>query len=191
MSNAFDSTNYVEGIPDELTAGDYWRWKRTDLTDYGSGYTLTYELTLDTGGTPLTLTASLSGSEYLIEVGSATTASYTAGDYSYVALITRDSDSERIRIGYGTLTVKPDPSVSTADTRSHAKIALDAIEAVLENRASLDQESYSIGGRSLSRTSISDLREMRDYYKKEVRNEIRREKSKKGMPTGDMIKVRM
>lgn len=191
MTNLFDSTNYPETEPELLFAGNLWAWKRTDLKDYGSGYTLTYELTLESGSTPVTLTATLTNGEYIIEVSAATTAAYAVGGYQWVALITRDSDSERVRIGYGTLEVKPDPSTSTADTRSHAKIALDAIEAVLETRATQDQMSYTINGRSLERTPIKHLRELRDYYKAEVAKEEKAEAVRQGKNSGNQIKVRM
>jgi hypothetical protein len=192
MSNSFDSTYYPTSIPSEFVAGDRWAWKRTDLSaDYGSGYTLSYELTLSTGAAPITLTATLSGDEYLMEIAAATTAAYTAGNYQWVSLITRDSDSERIRIGYGTLEVKPDPAVSTADNRTHAATVLDSIEAVIEGRASKDQESYSIAGRSLSRTPIPELLILRDRYKAEVKREEQAEKVRQGMNTGNQILVRM
>ena len=191
MSNEFDSSNYPTTEPEILVAGDRWVWKRADLSEYGTGFTLTYELTINGGGTPITLTATLSGSEYLIEIAAATTAAYTAGDYSWSALITRDSDSERIRVSTGTLTVKPDPAISTADPRSHARIALDAIEAVIEKRATKDQESYSIAGRSLSRMNITDLLTFRDRYRLDVKREEDAEKIAKGLGTGKNIVVRM
>jgi len=191
MSNEFDSSNYPTTEPEVLVAGDRWVWKRTDLTEYGAGFTLTYELTIDGGGTPITLTATLSSGEYLIEVASATTAAYTAGDYSWSALMTRDADSERVRVGAGTLTVKPDPAISVADPRSHAKTTLDAIEAVIENRATKDQESYSIAGRSLSRMNITDLLAFRDKYRIDVKREEDAEKIAKGLGTGKNIVVRM
>ena len=191
MSNAFDSANYPTTVPEILTAGDRWAWKKTDLTDYGTGFTLTYELTINGGGTPITLTATLSGTEYLIEVAAATTAGYAAGDYSWSALITRDSDSERDRVAAGTLTIAPDPAISTADPRTHARVTLDAIEAVIEKRATKDQESYSIAGRSLSRMNIADLLTFRDQYRSEVKREEDAEKIAKGLGTGKNIKVRM
>lgn len=191
MANDFDSTNYPKTVPEDLIAGDRWAWKKTDLTEYGTGYTLTYELTLNGGAAPITLTATYSGGEYLVEVAAATTAAYTAGDYSWSALMTRDSDSERVRVGAGTLTVKPDPAVSAADPRTHARKALDAIEAVIENRATKDQESYSIAGRSLSRMNIADLLTFRDRYRAEVGREEDAEKIAKGLGTGKNILVRM
>lgn len=191
MSNDFDSSCYPTTEPEDLTAGDRWAWKRTDLTQYGAGYTLTYELTLNGGAAPITLTATLSGTEYLIEVAAATTAGYTAGDYAWSALITRDLDSERTRESNGTLTVNPDPAVSEADPRTHARKTLDAIEAVIEKRATKDQESYSIAGRSLSRMNIADLMSFRDQYRAEVKREEDAEKIAKGLGTGKNIKVRM
>lgn len=189
--NAFNSANYPDFIPQELIAGDRWAWKRGDLSEYGVGYSLTYELTLDTGVAPITLSSTLSDGVYLVEIAAATTAGYTAGDYQWVELITRDSDSERIRLNYGTLTVEPDPATSAADTRSHAKTVLDAIEAVIEGRANKDQESYSIAGRSLSRTPIIDLLMMRQTYKKEVSREEQAERIRQGINTGSQIVVRM
>ena len=189
--NSFDSASYPTIEPDLLFAGDRWAWKKTDLTDYGSGYTLSYELTLETGAAPIALTATLSGTEYLIEVSQSTTASYTAGDYRWVALITRDSDSERIQIGYGSLTIKPDPATSSADARSDAKYSLDAIRAVLRNRASKDQMSYSINGRSLERMSPKDLILLESHFLRQVQNEEKAEKLAKGLNTGSQIKVRM
>lgn len=191
MANDFDTTNYPKTVPENLIAGDRWVWKKTDLTDYGTGYTLTYELTLNGGAAPITLTATYTSGEYLIEIAAATTAAYTAGNYNWSALITRDSDSERVRVGTGTLTVKPDPAVSTADPRTHARKTLDAIEAVIENRATKDQESYSIAGRSLSRMNIADLLVFRDRYRADVRREEAAEQIAKGLGTGKNVLVRM
>ena len=43
--NVFDRSNYPTVEPSELVAGDRWAWKRQDLTDYGDGYSFSYELT--------------------------------------------------------------------------------------------------------------------------------------------------
>lgn len=189
--NLFDSSNYSTAEPAELSAGDRWAWKRTDLTSYGAGYTLSYELTLYTGAAPVTLTATLSGSEYLIEIAAATTVTYTAGDYQWVAFITRDSDSERVEIARGVMTVNPDAATSAADPRTTARKTLDAIEAVIEGRASKDQESYSIAGRSLTRMSVEDLLSLRDSYRTEVKREEQADKIKNGTGINNQIYVRM
>lgn len=54
---------------------------------------------------------------------------------------------------------------------SHAQTVLAAIEAVIERRATVDQESYSIDGRSLSRTPLAELYKFRARYMDEVARE--------------------
>ena len=102
--NAFDFDNFPKVEPEVLTIGDRWVWKRTDLgTDYPpSNYALTYNARLQgAGSTAISITASESGEDYLVEVASATTAGYTAGTYYWSAFITRSSDSQRIQIDSG------------------------------------------------------------------------------------------
>ena len=67
---------------------------------------------------------------------------------------------------------------------------LDGIEAVLENRASQDQMSYSIAGRSLSRMSIDDLLTFRARYRAEYLKELKLKRIKNKQDTGNTIKVR-
>lgn len=188
MSNAFDSSNYPTTEPLTLNVGDRWAWRRTDLSCYGSGFTLSYSARLDSdGNTTFTFDGTWDGTQYVIEVASATTAAYTAGTYKVEIYITRDSDSERISIGEQTWCVEPNLATSTADTRTHVKKVLDSIEAVIEGRASKDQESYSIAGRSLSRTPITDLLVLRDKYKALYNQETDAEKMAQGLGSSKKI----
>lgn len=194
MSNLFDSANYPTREPEELIAGDRVAWKRSDLnTDYSNSlYTLSYVLRLEgAGSTSYTITATASGTDYLVEVASATTATYTPGRYQWQAYITRNSDSARITLESGSLEVVPNRNVSTADPRSHVKIVLDAIEAVLESRATKDQMSYTIAGRSLSRMPIADLLTFRDKYKAEYQRELDAERIRKGLGSKRRLLVRI
>ena len=52
------------------------------------------------------------------------------------------------------MTILPNLADTNADLRSHAKIVLDSLEAVIQGRANMDQSSMSIAGRSLSRMSM-------------------------------------
>ncbi len=194
MPNAFDSINFPTREPAELTVGDRWMWKRQDL---GAGYppatySLKYSLRLGGAGTTeVEIAATGSGSDYLVEVPSATTAAYTAGTYAWQAYITRTSDAQRILVGTGTVTVVANRDASTADPRSHARKVLAAIEAVIESRATKDQEEYSIAGRSLRRTPLEDLIVLRDRYRADVQAEDRAERIKNGLNGGGRILVRM
>ncbi len=192
MSNLFDSSNFPTSEPVELQLGDFWAWKRTNLsTDYPTAdYSLSYEFNLNEGATAsnFTLTASEANDEYIISTSSTT--SYTKGSYNWIAYITRTSDSARIKIGEGFTEIQENYATTSASVRSHAKIVLDAIEAVISNRATMDQSSMSIAGRSLSRLSIDELMTFRDRYKAEYMKELKISRINNGKGSGNTIKVK-
>lgn len=195
MANLFDRANYPTQEPDLLVVGDRWTWRRPDLVnDYPTAdYALTYEFMCDSGGGgshKFTITATETSDDYIIEVSQDVTEHYHVHNYKWYAFITRTSDSERISIDSGVTQLVADYAESTADQRSHAKKVLDAIEAVLENRASQDQMSYSIAGRSLSRMSVTDLMTFRDRYRAEYNEELKKARIKNHQDTGNTIKVR-
>ena len=194
MSNIFDRVNYPTQEPDTLVVGDRWVWRRDDLvSDYPiADYALEYRFTEDSTGNTnaFTIAATEADSTYLVEITSAVTANLVAGDYQWAAFIIRSSDSQRVVVDQGRTEILPNLQNTTADLRSHAKKVLDAIEAVLENRASQDQMSYSIAGRSLSRMSIDDLMTFRNRYRAEYLREIKLARIKNKQDSGNTIKVR-
>lgn len=195
MANLFDRDSYPTQEPNELVVGDFWSWKRDDLTtDYPTdSYSLSYEFHEDSGGGgshKFTITATEANSTYYIEVPAATSTNYDKGDYIWAAYITRTSDSERIQIDEGKTTILPNLADTNADLRSHAKIVLDAIEAVIQGRATIDQSSMSIAGRSLSRLTIDELMTFRDRYKAEYSKECKAARIKNKQSSGNSIKVR-
>jgi hypothetical protein len=126
--------------------------------------------------------------EYIIEASNTT--SYTAGEYNWVSYITRSSDSARIKLSEGFTEIQQNYATTTSSVRSHAKKVLDAIEAVIENRATMDQSSMSIAGRSLSRLTVDELMTFRDRYKAEYLKEIKLARIKNKQGSGNSIKVR-
>lgn len=195
MANLFDRANYPSQEPSSLILGDYWAWRRDDLvTDYPiASYGLTYEFHEDSGGGgshKFTITATEAESTYFIEVPAATTAGYNAGDYIWNAYITRTSDSERVLVDSGRTEIKLNLADTNADLRSHAKKVVDAIEAVIEGRATIDQSSMSIAGRSLSRLTIDELLLFRDRYRAEYLKEIKAARARNKSYTGNTVKIR-
>lgn len=195
MANLFDRENYPQQEPETLVVGDRWVWKRPDLvTDYPTNlYALTYEFHIDTGGGgnhKFTITATETTEAYIVEVDSSTTAAYTADDYKWYAYITRSSDSERVAVDSGISTLVVNYADSNADLRTHAKKVLDAVQAVIENRATIDQSSFSIAGRSLSRMSVDELFTVRDRYRAEYNEEIKKARIRNKKPSGNLIGVR-
>ena len=160
MATFFDTTNAATIEPEKIVAGDRLIWKRTDLNaDYdNSAFTLKYSARLEgSGSTEIEITASASGDDYLVEVASATTASYTVGTYRWQMYITRNSDSQRLTLDSGTWEVVANRDAATTDPRSHARIMVEKIESVLEGRPDADVSSYSINGRSLTKIAIPEL----------------------------------
>ena len=194
MGSAFTRAEYSATPPEVIIAGDYLAFKNTDLvSDYPvASYALTYEAS-DKGSTKFAITAveTTDPEAYYVEVGGDVTAAYAVGTYQWAAYITDSSDSpKRTQVAYGSWEVKPNLAVSTADPRTHNQIVLDALEAVLENRATQDQTSYSIAGRSLSRMDIDDLLRFKAIYTWRVKRDVQLERIRNGQKTGNTIDVR-
>jgi hypothetical protein len=177
MTNAFDSANYPTTEPTELVAGDMWRWKRSDLnTDYpNSAYTLKYALRLQGAGTTeIEIAASASGLEYIIEVGSSTTAPYIVGRYTYQTYITRNSDSERITIGSGEIQLLANRDQSTTNPITNLRQRLENLETAILNLTTKTASAYSIAGRSFSYVDLPELQRMRDQTAGEINTKTRK-----------------
>jgi hypothetical protein len=185
MANLFDAANAPVGVPEEVFVGDFIQFK---ITEYSSSYdnslfTMRFVARIATGAnTEFTVTATASDNDYLFTIPSATSANYTVGHYHYQLEIERDSDNERIIIDRGQLDVSTDYD-NNVDVREHCEIMVTKIESILEGRADADVDSYSIKGRSLSKMSITDLLQWRDYYRREVNEIKKRERIKHGRRT--------
>jgi hypothetical protein len=181
-------------MEDKLVAGDTLDFS-TEVSGYPAtdGWTLKYQLIprfTSPVQAPITITAATDGEDYRVQVGSSTTATWTAGEYGWARWI--EKIGMRISVGNGNTTViqNPTTAVQGYDGRSHARIVLDAIEAVIEGRASKDQEEYSIEGRSLKRTPIKDLLVLRDTYRADVQAELAAERVASGLPNPRRVGVR-
>ena len=193
MADLFDSTNYPTTEPELLVIGDRWVWKRTDIgTDYApSSYALSYNARLlGTGSTTFSITASESGTEYIIEVASSTTSSRTVGVYAWNAYITRSSDSERIALDSGKFDVRDNLATSSADQRTHSAKMVDYLEATQESLAQKLTSSYSITDRSNTLRSMDEVSAQLNYYRAVYNREVMKDRAKSGRRTGQNILVR-
>lgn len=172
-------------IPDKIQAGDSLQFTDS-LTNYDAAtWTLTY--TLINENLRVSFSSTASGSDHYTNVAPATTAKWTKGTYKYLATVSDGSD--RFTVGSGTVRILAD-ILEPSDQREHCEKVLDAIEAVIEGKATLDQSSYSIAGRSLSRYSPAELLAWRDKYKQEVKSLRQAEKVAAGLGSGRLVKVR-
>jgi hypothetical protein len=179
--------------PEQVRAGDTWHWRREDLApDYpASQWTLTYRFKNEAGG--FEAVASADGDYFNVVVAAATTANYSAGRYAWQAQVSKGA--EKYTVSEAELVVQGSLFSGTAaaanDQRSHARKVLDAIEAVLERRATQDQMEYEIAGRRLKRTAIGDLLVLRDRYRAEVAREEAAERAAAGLPDKRRLYVRL
>lgn len=175
-------------IPAQIRAGTTLRVRLT-LTAYPADeWTATL---IARGPGVLDLVAVADGTTHVIDVPAATTADYPAGRYSY-ELRVEDGDGVVVPVEAGSLTVVADLSAAEAghDGSTHAERVLAAVEAVIEGRATTDQERYTIGTRELWRTPIADLLKLRATYRDLVRQERAKAAGKSGL-FGRLIRVRL
>jgi len=87
--------------------------------------------------------------------------------------------------------LKANPLTATGDTRSHIQKVLDAIEAVLENRATQEYQSMSINGYSITQMSPQELLKLKDYYEGKLKTEQNKEAMAQGKPSKRTILVQL
>lgn len=154
--------------PTVLYTGDTWAWTRA-LADYpASTWTLKYTL-INTGGR-INITAGADGDVHSVSVAAATTATYTAGTYTWQAFV--ESGSERHTMDQGSVVVRAGYSSGSggADARTQAETALqDAITALATYTASRGMvNEYTIGGRAMKFRSIDEIRNLINFWRGEV-----------------------
>jgi len=90
----------------------------------------------------------------------------------------------------GQFSILPDLDIELADPSGHAEIMLRKVESLLEGRADKDVSSYSIAGRSITKMSVTELLEWRNFYKREAAQNKRKNDIANGRQTNSTIKVR-
>lgn len=128
------------------------------------------------GPSQIDLTAAPGGAMHEFTATPAETSAWEPGAYWWAVRAT--DGTAVVEIERGEITILPDLVAIDApyDGRSDNQIALDAIDAVLGKRASLDQQRYVINNRELWRTPVAELLKLRSYYNTRVRRERLRAK---------------
>jgi hypothetical protein len=176
---------------DRIIAGDTLDFVTT-LPDYPAAtYTLKFRLVPRTSGTAieLTCTAGTDPDDHRCAAAATTTALWGAGEYSWFSWV--EKAGERYQVDDGTVTIAANPATAAIyDSRSQAEVALDAVNAVLANRATLDQRRYSISGRELERMSPGELLELRSALRIDVMRERAAKNRANGLDDGRRIYLR-
>ena len=153
-------------VPDEIRANFDVEFSVEDMaSEVPSGYTPKFVLG---GASSLSDTGAVNGDDIDFALTAAQTAALTTGQYWYQ--VVAENGAARTFIADGTIFVRGAISGSGSyDGRSTAEIIVEAIDAVMANKATADQQSYVIqtqlGSRSLNRMSMDDLLKARQYYR--------------------------
>lgn len=178
-------------MQDRIVSGDTLDFVTT-LPDYPAAtYTLKFRLVPRTSGTAieLTCTAGTDAYDHRCAASATTTAAWSAGDYSWFSWV--EKAGERYQVSDGACVIAANPATATTyDGRSQAEVALDAVEAVIAHRATLDQRSYSIAGRSLERMQVGELLALRSALRIDVLNERRAKRVAQGLDDHRRIYLR-
>lgn len=162
--------------PETLRAGTTWTWTR-QFSDYpiADGWALSYAIR---GASVLTWSPTWvtdDGSTWTVLIPAASTAALAAGAYDWAAYVT--SGANKYVAASGVLRVLPDlETASAGDRQAHAEKMVALIEAELERRltgvasgGTGGIESYSIGGRAVTRMSAAELRQLLGQYRAELK----------------------
>jgi len=175
--------------PASVTAGDTLAWQ-ISLADYpaSAGWTLKYRLINAAGKIDITGTAS--GDDHRVSVPAATSAGWTAGDYTWQAYV-EGGTSERYTVATGAITIKANLAAQSAgyDTRSPAAKTLAAVDSWLTSR-DLAVAEYEIAGRRMKYIPITDLIALRSKLQAEVARETAAERVAAGLPSKSKVYVR-
>lgn len=182
------ATYGLPAIPARHVAGDLLTWSRS-LPEYPSapGWELRYALSSPTVQIPLTHgTASVTiqdagGGAWTVTVPAATTATWAAGAYLYQEYVQKSGGAERKTLASSRLEILPNLAAGAADLRSNDRKMLEALEALAVGKATKDQLSYSIAGRSITRLNPDELIRWTEYYRARVAQEEAAERAALGL----------
>jgi hypothetical protein len=180
--------------PLNFYSGETVKWKRTDLSDYPAP-TWTLYYVLQKTGTRITFNSSQDGSStnHLISLTPSTTAGYTVGLYHFVVEARDGTDVYVVDEGYMEIKTDFAEQSSGYDDRSVAKKMVDAYESLFSNQitnSTLEQLSYSIAGRSISKMSASEIRTEYLRWQRLYQQEVDELRIKNGLGTRKRILTR-
>ena len=177
--------------PDKLIIGASATWTAT-TPDYSAddSYALSYEFSnaeyaFSISGNPPIVP---DGTTHTVTITPTISETWEPGEYSWRAFASKSG--EKWLVARGEWTIEPDLAGNEYDGRSHVKKTLDALEATIENKATRDQSSVSIEGRSLSRMSPAELDIWRRRYQHYYRQEQDAARIAAGLPSKSRILAR-
>ena len=177
--------------PTQVVQGDTVSWTRT-VNDYRSddGWTLTYYLASATASLPEIVATPDGSGGYEVTVAATETSLWGVETYRWQARVTKTTEAYTVATGRMDV-LRAVQGAELYDDRRWAERVLEAIEATLAGKATADQQSYSVGGRQISRYTVEELLTWRDKMKREVAQLERADRIAAGLDSGATIRVRL
>jgi len=155
-----------------------------------ASWVLYYRL-VPAAGPAIAFNSTASGSDHLISVPAATTATWVSGTYTWASWVSNGTSS--YSVANGTTVLLPNPRVVNGplDLRTSAQIALDNVRATIQGKATADVLKYEIAGRSLERYQVSELVALETHLANQVNRENRAAALAAGKPDTRRYAVRL
>ena len=176
----------TNNIPDYFYSGDSLAWEHNIDMYPASLFDCEYVLINNTGKE--TITTTKNGDSFVVYLAGVNTENFNSGFYKVYAILTDTTNKYTVEIK----TIEIKESLTSANSKviiSHNRKVYESICAVIENRATYDQMSYSIQGRSLTRTPLKDLMYFKETYYNLVQQEEQKEKARLGIATKKKNKI--
>lgn len=169
--------------------GDSLNWETKLPSEYDEGWTLQWAIR---GQNQLDITATQTPPDSTFYSMITTTQSngLTAGDYRWVAAVTKDQ--QRITLADGKLTVDVDLFSITDiyDGRSTAEKMLHTVNDAITQVSNGAKSSYKINDREFTYQTLPDLIRWRDKLRIEVKREQSLDKVRQGLGDSRIIRTR-
>ena len=159
-------------VPEKITSGYSYEFA-LDLPEYppSEGWAVSLALRLP-GFDAQEIEAVHNGSVYVFTISPSVSGALPGGLAAWQCSAERSD--ERVLIDSGRMEIAPDLLADDTDPRSKAEIMIDAIDAVLQDRATDGQAEIMYKERQLKYMSVGELLRLRNYFSTllpEVQNE--------------------
>jgi hypothetical protein len=179
----------MTGEPKEIISGDTVAWTAEADSDYkaSDGWALTYYLN---GPSRLAITGVADGDNWTVTITAAESAALTVGIYELQARVSKASEAYTQSVTKLEVLANPATQVAGYEARSHNQIALDAINAAIEGRATHAEQAVTIGAKSIQYMTFEELITAKMKYERFVESDEAAERVNKGLQSGRQVGVR-
>lgn len=155
----------LTSLPDSLRAGTTIKLRRS-FANFPTSEGWTYKLTL-AGPSTVSVDGTVVTGAFEATLDAAKTAALKPGNYRWIETVSLSG--EKFTAAEGHIKVERDlEAAAPGDAQTHEERTVSIIEAVLEGRLTDGIESYTIGGRAVTKIPITELRKMLVKYKAAV-----------------------